>query len=751
MVAMNLKEFDAKQFMLEKGERVGLGVALTLMVLMLIFSLFMPSSGFFSGSPSAKAQPLEEGSKQLTNKLNTLQPTERDLPDKDPQSRLIALDTERLKPEFYETSKGFFEPNRSESPTRRPPEILAVVESAAQFVRLPIDTYIFNRDFSKITVLQDKGDKKAGGGGGANNPMMRMQQMMRGRSGMPGVGGVPGGGGSGGAGRGMMPGMQNMFNRFGGSVMGSEEKPEYDAKQVPLTDLENSQPHLARQVRPARMVIVEASFPYKEQLNQFKDKLRLPDINAVLNETVEYENKEQLAAFRFAGVDVQRQELDEYGNVVKDWESLDLTTPYKTWLQHSGLPFEEELAKYDPIRPLFPGLVMPRLREFREDYQEAMSMAGPMMPAGVGGAVPPGGAAGKQPESKDSGTKSKYPDVARNLKSIQDTLDKLTAAGPKPVAVPPEKFRGAQSFDPFNTAGPTTGGENKDGNKPPDTAAGTDTTTPEHTLLRFVDITVEPGKTYKYRFKVKMANPNFRRDDVASPAYKMKPEIEAKDWFTVKDAVRVPPDLSYYVVDQKEINKGEKHAVGTPLYNLWNRRVQEGQVAIQLQRWVAETPIDKDSGPVPIGDWAVADRVLVARGEYVGQTVKVDLPVWKYTQDSYVLPAEDQRARKVRGKVPTGVSVNFAQENPDGSETILLDFEGGQEFLGKLADNSAIEVLLLSPEGKLLARNSGADNSDKKREDRREEYVKRIQEVREGHKASNTSGLDAPRGGRGAP
>ena len=52
---------------------------------------------------------------------------------------------------------------------------------------------------------------------------------------------------------------------------------------------------------------------------------------------------------------------------------------------------------------------------------------------------------------------------------------------------------------------------------------------------------------------------------------------------------------------------------------------------------------------------------------------------------------------------------------------------------------------------KAVARNSGADNSNKKREDRREEYVKRIQEVREGHKASNTSGLDAPRGGRGAP
>src|SRR5579872_3877823 len=127
MVAMSLKEFDAKQFMLEKGERVGLGVALTLMVLMLIFSLFMPSSGFFSGSPSAKAKPLEEDSKKLTNALNTREPGEKDKPPQDPKSRLIDIDAEPLKPQDYETSGGFFHPNVSDTPTRRPPEVLSVV------------------------------------------------------------------------------------------------------------------------------------------------------------------------------------------------------------------------------------------------------------------------------------------------------------------------------------------------------------------------------------------------------------------------------------------------------------------------------------------------------------------------------------------------------------------------------------------------------------------------------------------------
>jgi hypothetical protein len=97
------------------------------------------------------------------------------------------------------------------------------------------------------------------------------------------------------------------------------------------------------------------------------------------------------------------------------------------------------------------------------------------------------------------------------------------------------------------------------------------------------------------------------------------------------------------------------------------------------------------------------------------------------------------------------VKVNFAHENPEGSETILVDFEGGQQFLNKLADTSVVEVLLLSPDGKLLARNSGDDGKDEDRAKRRDAYVKRIDEVREGKKAGSGSGLDAPRGGKGNP
>ena len=44
-MAINFKEFDYKQFLMEKGEHVGLGVAVGLMVLMLIWSLIPTGEG----------------------------------------------------------------------------------------------------------------------------------------------------------------------------------------------------------------------------------------------------------------------------------------------------------------------------------------------------------------------------------------------------------------------------------------------------------------------------------------------------------------------------------------------------------------------------------------------------------------------------------------------------------------------------------------------------------------------------------
>ena len=753
---MNLKEFDYKQFMLEKGERVGLGVAVSLMVLMLIFSLFMPKKGFFSGSPSKNAEALSSGSKQLDSALNTAQPSESQLPG-EAKGRLIKLDTVALDPRNY-----FLEPiipsERGDNPTRRPPNILNIAESAVAPAFIPVDTYIFNKDFSTIVVLRDK-EGRAGGGppaGGAKggNPMMGMY----GR-GIPPMG--SGAGGAGGSGNPMMQQMMQQMRRMqfgasrsGGNIIGAEEKPEYETQIVKLTNLDPNA-HLARQLRPVRMAIIAGSFPYKAQLEEFKNKLHKSSIQEVLEEGVD-EGKGTVAAFRFLGLKVERKEVDANGKDLSKWAELPLKEFYSQWLLNSGLPFEPDDPKYDLVKPL-DGLVMPRLREFRDEAPP--NPAGMMGPSAVPTGFPGANVAREEPRKAED---TKYPDVEKNLQKIAETLTKLEGVKPKQIARVPERFRKNKDFDPFNSSVPTGEEQPADANTPKPNESAEGATVPEYCLARVVDVTIDPGKFYRYRVKVRMANPNYGRADVASPSYKEGKELESKDWFEIPQTVSVPEELHYYVCDQKQISKDEarQHPAESAIKKAWltDPSSKDRQVVFQLHRWVETTPIVPNGEPVPVAEWAIADRVIVARGEFVGQPVKVDVPVWKYTQDAFVLPAEDQKIRR-KGKVQTGVTINFGPDNEDNN-TILVDFDGPRhyrEFTGqgpdgqpktlKIDDTTGIEVLMLSPEGKLLAHNSLADTNDKARVDRRKEVMDRIQRVREG----KSGGLRAPGGGLDAP
>ncbi len=549
-------------------------------------------------------------------------------------------------------------------------------------------------------------------------------------------------------GRGGRPGMLNP-NLAGKRVQGADERSEYDTVPVPLDKLSSSD-RLAHLPRPARMAIIAASFPYKKQLEEFKTKLRLASIQDVLNEPVEdpKDKNEKLLAFRFLGVEVERREFDVNGKALGGWKKLDLKDSYAPWLLNSGLPFEEDDPKYTPIKNY--GLVWPRLRAFREERQEQMAMV-PAPPF-----APGAGAAKEAPLHEGD---SKYPDVAGQLPSIQKTLVDLADVQPQQIAVPNAKFQ-TKNLDLFNPNNPPPSADpaapKQDASKEPGTIY------PEHCLVRIIDVTVDPGRFYRYRVKIKMANPNYNNSNVASPEYKSKPELESKDWFELPQMVSVPPELIYYAVDQKYIpkpkepregsNTVDKPVRGTLRAAMWgtgHEPLPDRQVTFQFHRWVESTPIVPDGEPVPIGEWSIADRVFVARGEYVGQKVKVDLPVWKYTLDSYVLPVEDQRAKRGR-KVPTGVTVNFGQDNPN-NETILVDFEGGRDSIKalKIDDVSGLEVLMLSPDGKLRVRNSVVDTNDKERENRRTHVLNRIEDVRQGKTPGGANpgggGLDAPR------
>ncbi len=88
------QKFDFKQFFLQHGERIGVGVAAALSVLLIVMSLFMPGHGVMSGSASEKASTLNVTSewveKRIMDTVNN-KPTGDELPPQNAEKGLKDL------------------------------------------------------------------------------------------------------------------------------------------------------------------------------------------------------------------------------------------------------------------------------------------------------------------------------------------------------------------------------------------------------------------------------------------------------------------------------------------------------------------------------------------------------------------------------------------------------------------------------------------------------------------------------------
>src|SRR5262245_51132896 len=92
---------DFTQVLLQHGERIGLGVAGGLAALLVATGLFLPDSGFFSGSPDQKAKDLLGPSEQLEAQMRSAQPTESDLPPKTAAELIVKLEKDPLLADKY--------------------------------------------------------------------------------------------------------------------------------------------------------------------------------------------------------------------------------------------------------------------------------------------------------------------------------------------------------------------------------------------------------------------------------------------------------------------------------------------------------------------------------------------------------------------------------------------------------------------------------------------------------------------------
>jgi hypothetical protein len=242
---------------------------------------------------------------------------------------------------------------------------------------------------------------------------------------------------------------------------------------------------------------------------------------------------------------------------------------------------------------------------------------------------------------------------------------------------------------------------------------------PERCLVRVVDVTVQPGKAYRYRLQVRLANPNYGREDVTAPADAAEPELKSDDWFVVPGVVAMPPDIRYYAVDRIEMWGGTPAPIQ-----------RDHQTYLQIHRWLES--YTHGGATVPVGEWVIAQCVIANRGEYVGFPRQVEFPYWRAALDEFVVSTNAH-----------WVWPGLVSYRDSGRGALLVDFQGGgAESYPRRApgdgegaqrvnvlDNWAQEVLLLTPDGKLLALRGVDDVPDEQRTKRLEEAWRHVHKV----------------------
>jgi hypothetical protein len=238
-------------------------------------------------------------------------------------------------------------------------------------------------------------------------------------------------------------------------------------------------------------------------------------------------------------------------------------------------------------------------------------------------------------------------------------------------------------------------------------------------LVRFIDPDVVPGKSYQYVIQVRMANPNFgKKDLVAFNDLALAQELVPSPWVPTP-IIHIPHEYFVYGVDQHLL---DAWAAGFQANNALAKThpfyVAKDQTTFQIHQWTEKARDTKNNGdPYVIGDWVIAERVKVRRGEQIGFQAFVQVPFWQKDKDVFELPMmQDKKKQSKPGFMP-GFMMDF---KADSDRPVLVDFVGGKRYKGTttaLEEETAVEALILSPDGKLTVLNSRAGTDAVQEED----------------------------------
>lgn len=702
---MNLKDFDYKQFLIEKGERIALGVAVAIALLLVGFG-FIVRTARSVGGPD-RANLLDEFRKKGEGNLARSEPK----PDLGvvPPDLIAAVNVQPLDPSLYQVPYQYFYPPPPEDVKWRKPLVEAPDEFDAQVVRTQVMSYWFINDFKQIMVrvphdtkdrhTSEEADKELAKSAGRRYRAVSGRNNQLAAALLAARRGAAGGEGGG-------PAAMNQSRNI--PLSGAAN---WEIKPVDLDKVEDVGAPPAMQVIPYRMVVVSAAFPYRKQIEDFRRALRYSSVADMFGD------KTHEPVIEFTGLNVKRRTLSLDGRQVKkDWEVVDLEGAYKQmrFLAVATQPEDEEMKHYGVIVTQIPATRLVRPLPYAAHGAQYPK---PDLPS----------LAKTLEEQKKAGVDATKVEKKKS-RFNPETFDEDAEAG-----MPGSKSRAVASSNPGGEAAtkPASANANQEA----------DVVVPEKCLARFIDVTVRPGFCYEYQVQVKMANPTYGRRDLAlSEKDAEQPEILG-EFRTVTartgDAntplrVAVDGDTQFYAVDERPDRLVMATVTPTDRLPVTNERT-----AIQIQRWLDQVPIrpDQPESLINVGEWLVVERTVAYRGDYIGGVRDEEVPWWDPKLEKFVFANQmvvgNKAVSPARGR--KGVRVDF------NTGDVLIDFDGGKRTYNAAApaaqrkvDESPVEVLVLTPDGKLVVRNSQDDTEDKVRKERLEAWKARLQQVRSG-------------------
>jgi hypothetical protein len=263
---------------------------------------------------------------------------------------------------------------------------------------------------------------------------------------------------------------------------------------------------------------------------------------------------------------------------------------------------------------------------------------------------------------------------------------------------------------------------------------------PDYCVIRFLDIfdrhqdpRLDPLNAgarpigVQYRIRVVLTNPNYNRKDVQRPEMAVPKTLEGP-WSPPSKVLPLSRETFVYA-EPRDTSKPP------------DRERPAEVIPLQVHRWLGLILELKKREILAVGDWVVGST-WVGRGEFVGTYTKLPLAVW-----APHVPADT--AGNQEGVVAVAVARRFGRfvYVPDvetsafETRSILIDFDNrytwndfartkiGASFQAP-ADATPQEVLILTEDGRLIARNAQRDNADPDRRKREQAWKDRLEKTK---------------------